>query len=79
MTGHNALLDNTRQMLDLLGENQLEAVNSIVKAFIVDSPYKPENERELYARIDRSIAQADAGELEDADKAINEIMTELNL
>ena len=44
-----------------------------------DNPYRPLTEEELFERIDHSLAQADAGELQDADEAIKEIMTELGL
>ena len=44
-----------------------------------DNPYRPKTEAELFERIDHSLAQANAGELQDADEAIEEIMTELGI
>ena len=44
-----------------------------------DNPFSPKSEAELFEQIDHSLAQADAGELQDADEAIEEIMAELGL
>ena len=49
----------------------------MTSAFIPNSPFRPKTEHELLERVDRSLAQADAGELQDADEAIDEVVAEL--
>ena len=73
----NLAVDNTKKMLDVLNDNELSAIQEVAKVFIMDSPFAPKTEEELFERIDRSIAEADAGELEDADKAIDEVLAEI--
>ena len=73
------MLDNTIQLLDVLDDNQLQAINAVARAFVTDSPYRPKSEEELLERIDHSLKQADEGMLQDADEAIDELVAELNL
>ncbi len=67
------------EMINVLADDQVQAVNSVMNVFIADSPFRPKTEDELFERIDRSLAQADAGELQDADEAIDEVVADLGL
>ena len=73
----NLAVDNTKKMLDVLNENEISAIQGVAKAFIMDGPFAPKTEEELFQRIDYSIAEADAGKLEEADKAIDDVMAEI--
>ena len=42
-----------------------------------DNPFKPKSEEELYASIDRGMAQIKNGEVQDALDALDEIVAEL--
>ena len=63
-----------------------EQEQNIVLRFIQDlfspqssNPFRPLTEQEFLASIDESLAQADAGLVQDADLAIDEISAELGL
>ena len=68
-----------KQMLELLPENQLNALQAVTTSYIWDSPFRPKTEAEMTEKIDSSLAQADAGILQDADEAIDEVLRELEL
>ena len=42
-----------------------------------NNPFKPKTKKEILERIDHSLAQAEAGDLQDADEALEEILAEL--
>lgn len=67
-------------------ERMPEQEQNIVLRFVQDlfspqsaNPFKPMTETEFLASIDKSIEQADAGFVQDADEAIDEISAELGL
>jgi len=67
--------------LEFLSETQLLAVHTIVISMTQHeddfmSPLHIKSEEQLWAHIDHSIAQADAGKGEDADAVIDELMQE---
>ena len=86
----NMLLEDTIEMLRKLDENELKALQSVIRVFIskdeaeddnelVKDYYKPLTEAELIERIDRAIAQADAGLAVDSEIVEAEIMAEFGL
>ena len=75
----NPVLDNTKMMLEVLNEDEINAVQGVAKAFIMNSPFMPKTEEELVKRIDDSIAEEDSGQLEDADSALNAVLAEIGL
>ena len=64
---YNSLIERLQSVLPDLTLDELTAMEAVAKAFLdnrsVDSPFKPQTEDELFARIEQSIAQADRGEL----------------
>ena len=67
-------------------ERMPEQEQNIVLRFIQDlfspqtsNPFRPLTENEFLASIDESLAQADAGFVQDADEAIDEISAELGI
>ena len=46
------VLDNTKMMLEVLNEDEINAVQGVAKAFLMNSPFMPKTEEELVKRID---------------------------
>ena len=44
-----------------------------------ENPFRPKSEKELFERIDHSVAQADAGKLQEAEEALDDVISELML
>ena len=72
-----AILDRTKQMLDVLEEEQLQAINMVAKAFMMDSPFRQKTEKEFLEDIDESISQADHGQTKDAFESLESITAEI--
>ena len=77
-------VDSVISVLKLLSEDSQKKVLNFTIELLEDdvgedNPFKPKSEKELFERIDHSLAQADAGELTDADEAYDEVMAELGL
>ena len=83
MTAEPSVLDNTVDMLQILDDNELEAIQSVAEAFISNSsvsrPYRPLSEDELLARIDHSIDQIEQGAYQDSESFENELVREFGL
>ena len=86
----NRVLEDTIDMLRSLDENELEALQSVIKVFLakdkdedydelVKDYYKPLSKAELIERIDRGIAEADAGLATDAFQFSRELRLEFGL
>ena len=45
----------------------------------IENPFRLKSEKELFERIDHSVAQADAGELQEAEEALDDVISELML
>lgn len=86
----NWVLEDTIDMLRSLDENELEALQSVIKVFLakdkdedydelVKDYYKPLSKAELIERIDRGIAEADAGLATDAFQFSRELRLEFGL
>ena len=80
-------LDYTQYLLSGLKEDQLEAVQTVILAFLkqdgrVDengiAPFQPQTEAQLLARIDHSLAQISTGEYSDAEDVENELLMGLD-
>ncbi len=76
-----SLLEDTVELLGRLDEDQIKAVHSIiVELSIVHekriSPLGIETEEQMWKHIDRSLAQAKAGEGRDADAVADDLMRE---
>lgn len=70
----------TASMMEYLPEPEQQKVLVFVRNLVSkNSPFKPETEEEFYASIDIGIAQADAGQVQDMDEAIDEISRELGI
>ena len=78
-----SLYDNTVDMLQMLDDNELQAIQSVVKMLIAapktSRPYQPLTEDQLFERIDTALKHAEEGIYEDAEDAENEIRAELGL
>ena len=75
----SAMLNNTKQMLDILGDDQLQAINMVARTFIMDSPFRPKTEEELLERIDRSLEHTQPEDCFDVDEMCDELIVELGL
>ena len=82
-------LDYTYDLLSGLSDDELEAVQKVALVFIKRNtekmashstrdivPFQPQTEEQLFERIDRSLAQVDAGLCEDLDDVVNEMLAE---
>lgn len=82
---NNLLLKDTIDMLFGLDDAKLMEVQSMIKGFedkdedLLKDLYKPLTEAELIERIDRGIADADAGNVMDADEALRDLMERYGL
>ena len=84
-------LEYTYDLLTGLSDDELEAVQRVAIVFLKKNrehmiseksetviPFQPQTEEQLLARIDRSIAQIDAGLCEDLDSVVNEMLAEID-
>ena len=77
---YNELLEKVKAMMANLTYDELAAIESVTEAFLTNhSAFKPLTEEELFARIDRSLAQAARGECEDAEAVEAELAAEFGL
>ena len=70
------------EKLQDLNDQQLSAIHTIIVGLVKNdyvSPLDIKTEEQLWAHIDHSVAQADAGIGEDADKVIDELMREFEV
>lgn len=79
-----SLYDSTVEMLSLLSEDDLEAVNGIVKRFIIkkdetDSFYKPLTKKEMMDKLAEGRAQIAAGLCEDSETMEKELAEEFGI
>ena len=76
-------LEKTKRMLSALTYPEVQAVQAVIKAFLMspgaERPFRPLTEEELIARIDEGIAQGKRGEYRDAEEVEAEIMKEFGL
>ena len=76
-------IDRESLCCDMITENIVCISGGVryMPATVVENgnPFRPKTEDELFDKIDKSIAQADAGELQDADEAIDEVVADLGL
>jgi hypothetical protein len=76
-------INDTSDLLYMLNDAELEAVNSVVSAFAIrqtnDSPFKPLSEDRLFEDIDEGIAEADQGKYEGALTMAKALRKELRL
>ena len=72
----STMLDRTKQMLDILGDDQLRAINTVAAAFITDSPFRPKGEEELMKLIDQSVAHIAPEDCRDVDEFCDELIAE---
>ena len=79
----SAVLDRTKQMMDLLGDEQLEAIQSIAKAFLKqkeeDSPFRPVTKAQILEDIQGSKDDFSANRAQDAKDAMREMRSEIGL
>ena len=69
-------LQAINSMVEVLPESDRQEVFAIVRKLFLarkTNPFTPKTEEEFYASIDRGIAEADAGIVQDMDEAIDEI------
>ena len=82
-TQRSMVLRRTAAMLTELTDDELSAMESVAKAFLMnraaDSPFRPLTEHQLLDRIDRSLAQAKRGESQSAEDAEAELTAEFGL
>ena len=80
-------LDYTQYLLSGLKEDQLEAVQAVIIAFlkndgVIDeaspAPFQPQTEAQLFERIDHSLAQIKDGKFTDAEDVENELLAEID-
>ena len=83
-------LDYTFDLISGLTDDELEAIQAIAIAFLKNgrpiqksndnddiTPFQPQTEEQLLARIDRSLAQIEAGMYSDAEDVENELLAEI--
>ncbi len=84
-----SVLDYTIDLLTVLSDRELEAIQSVAIAFlnskndITDEtqiganivPFTPQTEEQLLTRIDHSIGQIKSGNYQDAEEVENELLT----
>ena len=79
----SAVLDRTKQMMDLLGDEQLEAIQSVAKAFLKqkeeDSPFRPVTKAQILEDIQGSKEDFSANRAQDAKDAMREMRSEIGL
>ena len=78
-----SVLDSTVDMLQMLNDNELQAIQSVAKVFImkpqVMRPYQPLSEEQLLARVDTALEHISDGLYEDAEDVEKELISELGL
>ena len=82
MVHERSLLDTTTELLKYLNDEELAAIQSVARAFIIKSSeedYRPLTEEELAARIDEGLSDVEAGRYEDSDVVIEKLRKELGL
>ena len=75
-------LQAINSMVEVLPESDQQEVFAFIRKLFLarkTNPFTPKTEEEFYASIDRGIAEADAGMVQDMDEAIDEISAELAL
>lgn len=76
-------LDTTISMIQLLSDSELDAIQSIARAFLSKTDrsnvYTPQTEEQLLARIDSSMLHGEQGLYEDAAKVESDIIAEFGL
>ena len=81
-------LDYTYDLLSSLSDDELEAVQKVAIVFLNRkmetnnsdeiTPFQPQTEEQLFARIDHSIAQINPDNCEDLEDVVAEIMSEID-
>ena len=78
-----SILDRTVDMLQMLNDNELQAIQTVAKIFImkpqVMRPYQPLSEEQLLAHVDTALEHVSAGLYEDAENVEKELISEFGL
>ena len=78
-----SMLDKTIDMLQVLNDNELEAIQSVARVFIlnpqINRPYQGLSEEQLLARVDASLKNIEKGLYEDAEKVEADLIAEFDL
>ncbi len=76
----DASMENTIDMLSMLSENELAAVNAVIRAFVSNqndnNPFSAKTEQQLFEKIDRALANADMGLYKDSEEFEKELLEE---
>lgn len=79
----SSVFDSTVDMLQLLNDEELEAIQSVARVFImnpqVQRPYRHLTEDEMISRVDLALTHVWAGLYEDAEAVEAEIAAEFDL
>lgn len=77
---YDASMENTIDMLSMLSENELAAVNAVIKAFVSnskgDSTFSAKTEQQLFEKIDKALANADRSSYIDSEAFEKELLEE---
>lgn len=77
---NNPTMDNTIEMLSMLNETELAAVNAVIKAFVGkaddSNPFHAKTEDQLYDRIDKALANANKGIYRDSEEFEKDLLSE---
>ena len=72
---------NTVRLLQMLSEEELDAIQSVAKVFLsdrmIDNPYSAKTKEALFSEIDEGIQQSNKGLYEDAESVEAELIEEL--
>ncbi len=75
--------DITVDMLQLLNDNELSAIQSVAKVFImnpnVERPYQPLTEEQLLERVDTALQHVKEGLYEDVESVEDSIRSEFGI
>jgi hypothetical protein len=80
IVNNNQSIESTIEMLSLLNETELAAVNAVIKAFVSkpkdENPYQKLTEEQLFERIDKALANAEKGMYKDSEQFEKELLAE---
>ena len=80
---NTSILDSTIDMLQMLNDNELQAIQSVARVFImkpqVMRPYQPLSEEQLLSHVDTALEHVSAGLYENAEDVEKELISEFEL
>ena len=80
---NTSVLDSTIDMLQMLNDHELQAIQSVARVFImkpqIERPYQPLSEDQLLARVDAALEHVSAGLYENAEDIEKELISEFGL